>query len=145
MTQSPLSFLDHLRHRLRLRCISPDLASGRRGEDLAHRLLRRQGMTVVARNYRPPSGHGEIDLVAWDRDTLVFVEVKTRATEEYGAPDRAIDSDKQEALAAAARDYTRRAGVAWDRVRFDVVNVVLSAAPKVSYIQDAFRPGRALY
>jgi len=136
---------DRLRDHLRRRRIGPDLASGRRGEDLAHRLLRRQGMAVVARNYRPPSGHGEIDLVAWDRGTLVFVEVKTRATEEYGAPDRAIDSDKREALAAAARDYARRAGVPWDRVRFDVVNVVLSSAPKVSHLQDAFRTGRALY
>ncbi len=145
MTRLPLIACDRLRDYLRRQRIAPDLASGRRGEDLAHRLLRRQGMTVVARNYRPPSGHGEIDLVAWDRDTLVFVEVKTRATEEYGAPDRAIDSDKREALAAAARDYTRRAGVPWDRVRFDVVNVVLSAAPRVSHIQDAFRPGHALY
>src|SRR5215831_9904601 len=59
---------------------------GRIGEDLAHRYLRRRGCTVVARNYRPVAGAGEIDLVAWEDGRLVFIEVKTRATEEFGAP-----------------------------------------------------------
>ena len=55
---------------------------GRIGEDLAHRHLRRHGCTVVARNYRTRSGSGEIDVVAWEGEKLVFVEVKTRATAE---------------------------------------------------------------
>ena len=58
---------DALRHRL-----SPD-DHGRLGEDLAHRYLRRQGCTIVAHRYRPPAGGGEIDLVAWQGETLVFV------------------------------------------------------------------------
>src|SRR5205823_14536290 len=64
---------------------------GRIGEDLAHRYLQKHGCTVVARNYRPPSGPGEIDLVAWDGESLAFVEVKTRATAEFGAPESAVD------------------------------------------------------
>src|SRR5450432_3006906 len=59
------------------------------GEDLAHRFLRRQGYTVVARNYRSGSGAGEIDIVAFDKQDLVFIEVKTRASDEFGSPDRA--------------------------------------------------------
>jgi putative endonuclease len=61
---------------------------GRIGEDLAHRYLRRRGYTVIARNYRTRSGSGEIDIVAWNGPTLVFIEVKTRQTDEYGSPDR---------------------------------------------------------
>ena len=114
------------------------MATGRRGEDLAHRFLRKRGYRVVARNYRPPSGAGEIDLVAWDGPTLVFVEVKTRATEEFGTPDRAVDSDKETYLDRAARDYARRAGVPFDRVRFDLVNVIDGNPPAVSVIRDAF-------
>ena len=69
---------------------------GRIGEDLAHRHLRRNGCTVVARNYRVPSGGGEIDIVAWDKDKLAFVEVKTRATADFGQPEVAVDSEKHE-------------------------------------------------
>ena len=112
--------------------------SGRRGEDLAHRYLRRRGCTVVARNYRPRAGGGEIDLVAWQGETLVFVEVKTRATAEYGTPDRAVDSEKEGFLRRAARDYARRAGVDWSRVRFDIVSIVLARPPQIDWIPDAF-------
>ena len=95
---------------LRRRAMGGD--HGRIGEDLAHRYLRRKGCTIVARNYRTRSGSGEIDVVAWQEETLVFVEVKTRSSEEFGAPDRAVDADKQRHLRTAARDYARRAGVA---------------------------------
>ncbi len=112
---------------------------GRAGEDLAHRWLRRHGCTVVARNYRPPSGHGEIDLVAWHGGNLVFVEVKTRATGEFGEPDRAVDAEKRRNLQRAARDYARRAGVEWEQTRFDIVSVVLATPPRIEWLRDAFR------
>jgi putative endonuclease len=111
---------------------------GRIGEDLAHRYLRRQGCTIVARNYRTRSGSGEIDLVAWQGETLVFVEVKTRDSAEFGTPDRAVDADKERHLRTAARDYARRAGVEWERIRFDVVSVVLNPR-RIEWIRDAFR------
>ena len=110
---------------------------GRIGEDLAHRYLRRRGCTVVARNYRPPAGHGEIDLVVWHGEKLVFVEVKTRDTAEFGEPERAVDADKRLHLTRAARDYARRAGVEWQQVRFDVIAVVLSPR-RVDWLRDAF-------
>lgn len=145
MRQALLTLADRLRDRLRRRRLPAGLASGRRGEDLAHRLLRRQGLTVVARNYRPRGGCGEIDLVAWDRDTLVFVEVKSRTTEEFGAPDRAVDREKRNALVRAAGEYARRAGIPWDLVRFDVVSVVFTEPPAVTRTTGAFRPDRPLY
>lgn len=111
---------------------------GRLGEDLAHRYLRGRGCTVVARNYRPPGGHGEIDLVVWHGEKLAFVEVKTRDTAEFGEPERAVDAEKQLNLTRAARDYARRAGVEWQKVRFDVVAVILSPR-RIEWLRDAFR------
>ena len=111
---------------------------GRMGEDLAYRYMRGHGFTVVARNYRTRSGSGEIDIVAWHGQTLVFVEVKTRQTDEFGAPDRAVDAEKQQRLQVAARDYVRRAGTPPDRTRFDVVSVVLGSTPRIEWVRDAF-------
>ena len=73
-----LEVADALRHYGRSRSWASDQAIGRRGEDLAQRFLQRTGMTIVARDYRLESGAGEIDLIGWDGETLVFVEVKTR-------------------------------------------------------------------
>ena len=104
---------------------------------MAHRYLRSRGCTVVSRNYRPPSGGGEIDLIVWHGDQLVFVEVKTRDTAEFGEPDRAVDAEKQRNLTRAARDYARRAGVDWQKVRFDVVAIIL-APRRIEWLRDAF-------
>ena len=143
-----LSFLcrlsDRARHHARRRRTDPDFAAGRRGEDLAHRFLRRQGFTIVARNYRPRSGSGEIDLIAWEKDQLAFIEVKTRATSEFGTPESAVDPEKQLYLARAARDYARRAAVDWGAVRFDIVSILLTRPPRISLLRDAFRPRRTL-
>jgi putative endonuclease len=130
--------LDNLRHWIRRRRWNHDRAWGRRGEDLAHRFLRRQGYTIVARNYRTRSGSGEIDLVGWDGEALAFVEVKTRSSEEFGSPDRAVDQEKRTRLILASRDYARRAGIDWNTARFDIVNVVLKKEPVITLSKDAF-------
>jgi putative endonuclease len=127
--------------RRRARGCSP-AAEGVLGEDAAHRFLRGHGCTVVARNYRPSSGAGEIDLVVWDGPVLVFVEVKTRATGDFGTPDRAVDADKQRFLSRVAHQYALRAGVDWEKVRFDIVAVTLGPALRVEWLKDAFRPPR---
>ena len=91
----------------RARATTAEQAHGRRGEDLAHRFLRRQGLTIVARNYRARSSSGELDMVAWDGDRLVFVEVKTRASAEFGSPGRAMGRAKEKYLRRAAGEYLR--------------------------------------
>ena len=111
---------------------------GRIGEDLAHRFLRAHGCTVVARNYRTLSGSGEIDLVVWDGGKLVFVEVKTRASEEFGPPESAVDAEKRKRVQRAARDYVRRAEIAWRDTRFDIVSIVLDHPPRIEWLRDAF-------
>lgn len=112
---------------------------GRIGEDFAHRYLRGRGCTVVARNYRRRAGAGEIDIVAWHGPVLVFVEVKTRATAGFGAPETAVDREKRTRLQYAAREYARRAGIEWEKTRFDVVSIVLAEPPQIDWIRDAFR------
>jgi putative endonuclease len=136
-------FADVLRHHGRKRHLSPDIATGRRGEDIAHRYLQRVGIVIVARNYRMASGHGEVDLIGWERDTLVFVEVKSRQTDEYGAPDRAIGRQKEFSLIRAAREYARHADVPFENVRFDVVNIVFTTPLEVTHFRDVFGPSAA--
>jgi len=131
-------FADVLRHHGRKRHLTPAHALGRRGEDIAQRYLQRAGIVIVARNYRMPSGAGEVDLIGWENDTLVFVEVKSRQDEEYGAPDRAIGAQKQISLLRAAREYARHSEVPWENVRFDVVNVVFNTPPAVTHFRDVF-------
>jgi putative endonuclease len=110
---------------------------GRFGEDLAHRYLRSQGLTVVARNWRPPQGGGEIDIIAWEGDWLVFVEVKTRSSSEGSAPERGIDHEKIAFVRRAARDYMRRSNADQARVRFDAIAVT---GCRVEHMRDAFSP-----
>jgi len=133
---------DLIRHHGRKRSLTSDHALGRRGEDIAHRFLRRSGIVIVARNYRMNSGAGEVDLIGWEGDTLVFVEVKSRQTDAYGAPDRAIGQQKEISLLRAAREYARHAEVPWNKVRFDVVNVVFTSPPSVSHYRNVFAYSR---
>jgi putative endonuclease len=112
---------------------------GKRGEDLAHRYLRHQGLLIVARNWRPPQGGGEIDLIACesspDGDVLVFVEVKSRTSERGSAPERDVDAEKLIALRRAARDYIRRSRADPGRARFDVIAITGSS---IEHFRDAF-------
>jgi putative endonuclease len=104
------------------------------------RYLQRQGYTVAARNYRPRSGSGEVDLIAWEGNVLAFVEVKTRVDTESGTPDRAVHAQKQQALARVAREYVSRVKTPYERVRFDVITVVETKPPEITLFRDAFKP-----
>ncbi|MBI5280479.1 MAG: YraN family protein [Candidatus Solibacter usitatus] len=126
-----------MRHRARLRRWNPDAAWGRRAEDLAHRHLQRAGMRVVARNWTRPGLRGEVDLVAWDGDRLVFVEVKSRRDSLHGPPERAIDPLKKLLVGSAAFYFLRRWRVPPDRARCDLVTVVFHPF-QIRHIPDAW-------
>lgn len=130
-----LALLDRLRDRRRRALWTSDQALGRRGEDLAHRYLKRQGYIIVARNWRLPAGDGEADLIAWDGEELAIIEVKTRESAEFGPPDRAIDAEKVRSLARIGRAWARF--TAAKRVRADVVAVVLTDPPALNLYRDA--------
>jgi putative endonuclease len=111
--------------------------AGRRGEQVAARHLRRCGYIILARNYR--AAGAEIDLVALDESTLVFVEVKFRISSRFGTPAEAVDLDKRERIRRAARAFAEWRGVPDLPARFDVV--ALSGAGRycrVELIRDAF-------
>jgi len=133
------AMLDRLRDARRRRTWDRDLAAGRRGEDLAHRYLRREGFIIIARNYRLSSGEAEADLIAREGEDLVIVEVKTRETAEYGAPERAVDREKQRHLVRVGREYARKTDTPWEHVRFDIVSVVIGDQPGITLLRAAFQ------
>ena len=109
------------------------------GEKLAVEELERKGYAIVARRYRTPCG--EIDIVAEDAGTLVFVEVKARANGEFGTAAEAVTRWKQRRLVRMAQDYVTREGVVDRPCRFDVVAIVWPddrQPPAVEHFRDAF-------
>ena len=116
------------------------LRTGRRGEEDAYFYLRRLGYVMVARNFRSPRRRGEIDLIAWDKDVLCFIEVKTRTTRDVKPAEAAVDRDKQRGLAAVAEEYLRHVAPSC-RWRFDVVTVYYerqSSPPLIELFRNAF-------
>jgi len=117
------------------------LPLGRRGEKVAARYLRRLGYVIVARGQR--DSIGELDLVAVDRRTVVFVEVKTRASHDTGHPADAVDEAKQRRLTRLALSYMQRHELLECRARFDVVAVTWGddrSPPLVEHFAGAFEP-----
>lgn len=112
---------------------------GTLGEDIAVDYLRRKGYVLVERNWR--SGHKEIDIVARQGDTLVFVEVKARANLMYGNPEDAVTRRKMHLLVMAADAYLRCNALDCD-VRFDVITITGTVQkPYIRHYEHAFRPG----
>lgn len=127
--------LDWLRQLLTDAPVSESL--GRRGENIAARHLRNLGLRILERNYASPVG--EIDIVARDGRTLVFVEVKTRESEQP-SPEDQVNLAKQHQVTRAARHYLSRYGVVPPPARFDVVAVVWPAGqePIIRHVPNAF-------
>jgi len=114
------------------------LSLGKRGEDLAALHLQGSGYRILARNFRGRCG--EIDIVAEERGTLVFVEVKARSGTAFGHPLEAVTPHKQQQLARAALEYLARNDQHHRPVRFDVVGVIIDdkLPPVLELVRDAF-------
>jgi putative endonuclease len=105
------------------------LVLGRRGESEALFYLQRLGYRFVAANFRVPYNRGEIDLIGWDRDTLCFIEVKTRTDASFAPPSTAVTEAKQKHILSVAKRYIRRlSGVKRPSCRFDILSIVPAAA-----------------
>ncbi len=113
---------------------------GRSGEDRAARHLAKLGYRMLERNYR--TRQGEIDLIALDGDTIVFVEVKTRTNNAYGAPELAVDQRKQGRMAKAALGYLRQKQLHQMPCRFDVVAITGTENGRIDVIRNAFEIDR---
>jgi putative endonuclease len=112
---------------------------GASGENEACRFLRRNGYKILYRNFRGRTG-GEIDIVCRDRDTLVFVEVKTRGSEEFGRPVEAVAPDQQRRISRGALAWLRMLDNPDIVFRFDVVEVISidGAKPQLELVRNAF-------
>lgn len=115
---------------------------GATGEKIAARYLRRNGYRILLRNYRCPAG--EIDLIAAEGDTLVFVEVKTRSADEAALPEDAVDAAKRRQVIRAARYFLAHLQAQHLPVRFDVIAIVLPAkgSPQIEHFIAAFSSTR---
>lgn len=113
---------------------------GRFGERLARVWLTRRGWRVLWRNFRAKGG-GEVDLVCRDHDTLVFVEVKTRSSVDFGRPGAAVTPDKQRLITRGAVAWLRGLHQTNILFRFDIVEVIVEDGkpPELKLIQNAFQ------
>ena len=113
---------------------------GKEGEDQAARFLTKKGYRIVERNYRTRSG--EIDLIALHDGAVVFIEVKTRTSDAFGAPELAVNPRKQQRMVKAALGYIKYKKLHQVPCRFDVVAITTAAEEEVELIQNAFEMDR---
>jgi len=114
-----------------------NLYLGKSGEEIATCLLKDNGYKILARNYRTKLG--EIDIIARDKDTVCFIEVKTRNSDRFGFPVEAISISKQRQISKAALMFLKQNNLLDKKARFDVVSIICSEnTPKLDLIKNAF-------
>jgi putative endonuclease len=112
-------------------------SKGREGENLAAQFLEKRGYSILERNYR--FERGEIDLVAKDGQELVFVEVKSRHSQQYGAPEESVTPAKEAQLKKVAEGYLYEHDIENQSCRFDIVTITYQrGTPVLRLIHNAF-------
>lgn len=113
---------------------------GREGERLAAEFLRRDGHKILRRNFRAPHG-GEVDIVCRDKanNELVFVEVKTRSTEDFGRPFDAVNRKKRRLILRGAMTWLKMLDMPDITFRFDVIEIVMTDPPDIRRLENAFQ------
>ena len=109
------------------------------GEKAAVKFLWDNGLRILEKNYR--NEFGEIDIIAEEDETVIFLEVKTRTSDSYGSPEEAVDSFKQKHILQSARLYLKTQDVNDRDIRFDVVSIIHNEETKkneINWIRDAF-------
>lgn len=110
---------------------------GKKGEDLAVRFLKKKGYQIIERNY--VCKMGEMDIIASEKDTLVFVEVKTRTSITFGPPQLAVNPKKQSQMSKVALNFLKEKELEDVKARFDVVAILLGPkGAEIELIKDAF-------
>jgi len=134
----PVNFLAHLKARWRSPLEPEHLRRGKLGEAAAKKQLQKQGLKFLTANFR--SDRGEIDLIFHDADCLVFIEVKTRSSEDWTRPAAAVDARKRRLLSQTALDYLRLLRHPPVKIRFDIVEVLLAdgAVREIRHLPNTF-------
>lgn len=111
---------------------------GKKGEQLAVSYLRQKQYEILHCNWT--WGRKEIDIIARQNNTIVFVEVKTRSSQRFGMPEEAVHHDKEEHLLGAADRYLEQYGLQPDAIRFDIISITATAAglQEILHLEDAF-------
>jgi len=110
---------------------------GKKGEEVALRFLKKKGYKIIEKNY--VCKMGEMDIIAREKDTLVFVEVKTRTSMAFGPPQLAVNSTKQMQLSKVALYFLKEKRLEDIKARFDVVAILLRPkGEEIELIKDAF-------
>lgn len=110
---------------------------GKRGEEIALRFLKKNGYRILQRNY--VCKMGEVDIVAREKDSFAFIEVKTRRSITFGPPQMAVDRRKQGQLSRVALSYLKEKRLEGVKARFDVVAILLGPrGEEIELIRDAF-------
>jgi putative endonuclease len=125
---------------------SPGIELGKLGEAYAAAYLEQIGYRLVAANFTLPVGrnlrdavvNAELDLIAYDQQTLCFIEVKTRASDWFAPPQANVDLRKRRQIARAARAYRELFELENQPFRFDVVTVVFTDPPQIELLRDFF-------
>lgn len=111
--------------------------TGKTGESMAIKFLKKKGYKILVRNYR--NAMGEIDIIAKHKKAIVFIEVKSRNTPFYGNPKFAVTLKKQRKISMVALSYLKETGQFQTKARFDVVSITLmEEPPEIELIQNAF-------
>ncbi len=112
--------------------------TGNYGEELACRFLKNLGYEIIEQNYQ--FGHGEIDIIAKDKETLVFVEVKYRQNLEYGPPELSIPISKQKQIRKTAEAYLYKNDIKDQQCRIDFIAILhlKDSKPQINHIFNAF-------
>lgn len=114
-----------------------NLFLGKSGEDEAVKLLKRNGYKILKRNYKNKSG--EVDIIAQDKDSICFVEVKTRTSDRFGLPAESVRLSKQRQISKIALNFLKQGNLLDRKARFDVVSVMYSnGEPEFKLIKGAF-------
>lgn len=114
-----------------------NLYLGKSGEEAATNFLKENGYKILVRNYKTKLG--EVDIIALDKDTLCFIEVKTRYSLKFGSPLEAVSKFKQRQISKAALKFLKENNLLNKRARFDVVSVIYSdEVPKLDLVKNAF-------
>ena len=113
---------------------------GKKGESLARYYLEEQGYRILEANWR--YRRAEVDLIAMDGPVLVFVEVKTRASDAFGKPEEFVTTQKEKLIVDAAIAYMEAIGHDWE-LRFDIISILYQndSDYKLEHFRDAFFPG----
>lgn len=114
-----------------------NLYLGKRGEEIAVDFLKENGYKILIKNYKTKLG--EIDIIATDKDTFCFIEVKTRYSDNFGLPCEAVSGFKQRQISKAALQFIKENNLLDKKARFDVVSVIYAKdSPKLDLIKNAF-------